>query len=298
MTVSFVAEDGSRREFSESVDTNAFAGDAEERISNTFLADFKATLQVGAVRKHHATAWAWFDLPHREFEIQNFISLQNLRAMWRELARTVLHAESNLALALSYKALEPDAEPDIETETLAYERLYHIHNRKMELLNEAVNSLITVQELVNRLLHEGLDGGLVDTARNDWERVELTRTKVLAQLDNAAKAGTITRAELTAIKDALKLPRETPRNELVRTYRNRLAHHNRPSVDYPRLFSALESRAGETITRPDGTVVVMWRMRAFPPAEYRFHDLHGAFSEQLDATVEMLQRLAKIGFIG
>jgi len=41
----------------------------------------------------------------------------------------------------------------------------------MSLLNQAVQDLIKVQDLVNRLLHESLGGNLVDTAKDDWERL-------------------------------------------------------------------------------------------------------------------------------
>ncbi len=66
-------------------------------------------------------------------------------------------------------------------------------------------------------------------------------------------------------------------------------------MDYSWLFSFLEPRAGEEIGDVQGKVIAKVRtVSARPPVQYRFQDLHAAFSEYLDALVAMLQRLSQI----
>ena len=86
-----------------------------------------------------------------------------------------------------------------------------------------------------------------------------------------------------------------PRGEIALTYRNRLMHHIRPSVDYSMFFSGLESRAGDEVRDAQGNVIGRRHIvRARPPVEYRFQDLHAAFSEYLDAVVAMLGKLSEL----
>ena len=60
-------------------------------------------------------------------------------------------------------------------------------------------------------------------------------------------------------------------------------------------FSALESRAGEEIKDAQGKVIRrIHTVRARLPVQYRFQDLHAAYSEYLDAIVTMLEKLSQL----
>jgi hypothetical protein len=59
---------------------------------------------------------------------------------------------------------------------------------------------------------------------------------------------------LTITLSAMTEPRALKR-EIARPYRNRLAHHIRPSVNYPMFLVALESRVGEEIKDAQGNVI-------------------------------------------
>jgi hypothetical protein len=165
----------------------------------------------------------------------------------------------------------------------------------MGLLNQAVHRLIKAQDLVNRLVHESLGGDLVDTSDADWEKDELNRKNVKKGLKKKLAEGAISQAGYDAIYSALEIPREHPKADSAVSYRNRLAHHIRPSVDYAFFFSALESRDGEELKDGSGRVIGRKHsIRARPPLQYTFRQLHVAFAEYLDAVVEMLQKLNQI----
>jgi hypothetical protein len=205
-------------------------------------------------------------------------------------------AEADLALSKAFKGLEPAQEPPWADDA-AINDLYYIHDRKMTLLNESVHALIKVQDLVNRLLHESLGGNLVDTTDPDWEIRQLNRKKVSKGLKTKLDAGAISLSDFDAITQALAIPENTPKGQTALAYRNRLEHHIRPSVDYAMFFSALESRAGEEFKDARGKVGRRWRITARPPVQYRFKELHTAFSEYLDAVVAMLDKLSKIDIL-
>ena len=191
--------------------------------------------------KHNAVARRWLDFPGKPVGFDKYFDIQNSQAMWLELANLIMGAEGDLILAVAFKALEPAQEPSFD-DNAAINDLYYVHDRKMMLLNQTVHGLIKVQELVNRLLHESLGGDLVDTGKTDWERTELTREKALKGLAAKRDGGALSQSDFDAISQALAIPRNTPKGEIAGTYRRRLTHHVRPSVDYSMFFSALESR--------------------------------------------------------
>jgi|HubBroStandDraft_6_1064221.scaffolds.fasta_scaffold738829_2 hypothetical protein len=51
---------------------------------------------------------------------------------------------------------------------------------------------------------------------------------------------------------ALDIPKSAPKADTARTYRNRLTHYIRPSVDYPMFFSNIEPREGEELKNAKG----------------------------------------------
>jgi hypothetical protein len=119
--------------------------------------------------------------------------------------------------------------------------------------------------------------------------------KVAKGLAAKRAGGDLSQSEFDAISQALAIPRNNPKGEIAETYRRRLTHHVRPSVDYSMFFSALESRAGEEIKDAPGKVIRrIHTVRARPPIQYRFQDLYAAFCEYLDAVVAMLEKLSQL----
>jgi hypothetical protein len=163
------------------------------------------------------------------------------------------------------------------------------------LMMQAVYGLIKVQDLVNRLLHESLGGDLVDTSKPDWETTQLTRKQVEKGLEAKRATAVVSQSDFDAISQALEIPKNTPKGAIARTYRNRLVHHIRPSVDYSIFFSAQVSRVGQEVKDPQGKVIERRHtLHGKPPVQYRFSDLHAAISEYLDAMLAMLQKLSEI----
>jgi hypothetical protein len=295
LKIKFTDRAESARSESLAIETS-YPGDlaGEHRVAHNLFAELKVTVGEQAAPKHNAVARQWLDFPRRPVAIDKYFDVQNTQALWLELANLIMGAEGDLILAAAFKALEPPQEPSFDDDA-AINDLYYVHDRKITLLNQSVHGLIKVQDLVNRLLHESLGGDLVDTSKTDWERTELTRAKVEKGLAGKRASGVLAQSEFDAISQALEIPRNTPKGEVARTYRNRLMHHVRPSVDYSMFFSALESRAGQDLRDAQGNVIGRRHIvRTRPPVQYRFQDLHAAFSEYLDAVVAMLEKLSQL----
>ena len=295
VTITFKDEDGPARCESQDVESSyAPEPGGEHRLAHILFTELKVSIAEHTAPKHNALARGWLDFPKRSAGLEQHFDIWNSRAVWFELTNLVMSAEADLILAQAYKALEPPQEPSFDDDA-AINDLYHIHDRKMILLNQSVHGLIKVQDLVNRLLHESLGGDLVDTSKPEWERTQLLRSNLEKGLETKYKAGLVSQSDFDAIVEALSIPENTPKGKMVRTYRNRLMHHLRPSVDYSIFFSALESREGEEIRNADGQIIGRRHtVRARAPVEYHFEELHGAFSEYLDALVAMLQKLSEI----
>ncbi len=295
LTVDFIDEDGTARTDSRTVHTS-YEPDAggEHRVAHILATELEVTVGPQAAPKHNQAARQWLNFPKRSVGMHRIFDIQNSQALWLELSNLVMGAEADLALAQAFKDLEPAQEPPMDDEA-ALNDLYYIHDRKMTLLNQAVQALVKAQELVNRLLHEATSGDLVDATKPEWEKTQLTRKNVDKGLVSKRAAGTISQADFDAIKAALDIPQKHPRADIAVSYRNRLMHHVRPSVDYGMFFSILQSRAGEEIKDAHGKVIGRRHsLFAKTPAEFRFSDLHAAFSEYLDAVVSMLQNLSEL----
>ncbi|MGO9272318.1 MAG: hypothetical protein ACLQOO_19170 [Terriglobia bacterium] len=296
LTITFTDDDGTIRSESRDIEMTHTPDLAREHtVAHILFTELKVTVGQQELSKHNAIARGWLEFPTQP--INRYFDMRNSQAVWFELARLVMRVEADLVLAQTFKRLEPSQEPSFE-DTAALNDLYYVHQRKMMFLNQSAYALIKVQELVNRLLHESLGGDLVDTSKPDWERSQLLRSNVEKGLEAKRVAGLISQPDFDAISEALKIPKNTPKGQVARTYRNRLIHHIRPSVDYSWLFSYLEPRAGEEIRDAQGKVIGTRRtVSARPPVQYRFQDLHGAFSEYLHAVVTMLQQLSQIDIL-
>lgn len=295
LKVMFINDDGQKREESHSVETSYTPDSAgEHRLAHILATDLKFMVGKQAEPKHNAVAREWLEFPGRPVGIEQYFDIQNSQAIWLELSKLIMGAEADLTLAQAYKALEPSKEPPFE-DSVAINDLYYIHDRKMTLLNQSVQDLIRVQDLVNRLLHEGLGGDLVNTSKPNWEKKFLTRENVEKQLESRRVAHAISQTDFDAIVQALAILNGKPGVNIALDYRNRLMHHMRPSVDYSMFFSSLESRKGEEIKDAQGKVIGRRHLLlSRPPVEYAFHELSKSCSEYLDAVVAMLEKLSKI----
>lgn len=298
LTITFHDDDGTVRSESRDIEMARTPDLAREHtVAHILFTELKVTVGEQASPRHNATAWGWLQFPDQPVGLEEIFDIQNCRALWFELARLVMRVEADLSIAQAFKNLEPPQEPSFD-DTAALNDLYYIHHRKMMLLNLSVYALIKVQDLVNRLLHESLGGDLVDTSKPDWERTQLLRSNVEKGLKTKRAAGLVSQPDFDAISLALEVPKNTPKGEVARSYRNRLMHHIRPSVDYSMFFSSLEPREGEEIRDAQGKVVARHHtVSARAPVRYRFQDLHAGFSEYLDTIVAMLQQLSQIGIL-
>jgi hypothetical protein len=268
--------------------------EGEARVAHHLFSELRVIMRDQPVPKHNAAAGKWLKFPKTRIDFSQFWDVRNAQSLWLELSNLVRGIEYDLEMARAFKELEPAQDPSFEDDE-QLNNLYFLHDRKMNALDRAVYELIKVQNLVDRLLHESLGGDLVDTSDPDWEHTKLTRKNVIKGLTAKHAGGSLSQSEFDAIVPALEIPKRTPHGETARTYRNRLMHHIHPSVDYAIFYSGLESREGETFTDPSGKIVGRkFTMRARPPVEYLFSDLHPALIEYLDAIVAMLQKFSEI----
>lgn len=293
VAITFTDENGDVRQERQTIDSSdASDVSREHRIASILFNELKATVGERVEPKNNSTARKWLDFPNQPVGFEQYFNIRNSQSLWFELARLVMRAEVDLISAQAFKSLEPAQEPPFGDD-IAIESLRNIHDRKVTLLNQSVYALIKVQDLVNRLFHESLGGDLVDTSRPDWERVELTRANVIKGLKLKLSSGLLTHVDFDAITQALAIPKNTTNGKVAKSYRDRLMHHIRPSIDYSMFYSQLESRVGEEVRDADGKVTGRrFAIYAKKPAEYLFLDLHIAYSEYLDAIVKMLQELS------
>jgi hypothetical protein len=108
-----------------------------------------------------------------------------------------------------------------------------------------------------------------------------------------ATKGDLTNQDYQAIIDALAQPLKSQYRKTVVGYRNRLAHGIRPSVDYPQLFTEVESRAGTTHFDAKGKEVgKSYAIRGGKSGpEFLFGDLYTALSDYMGHVADMLKAL-------
>lgn len=266
----------------------------ESRVAHHLFSELRVAMRDQIPPKHNAIAGNWLNFPKSKIDFSEWWDVRNSQSLWLELSNLVRGIEHDLDTARAFKELEPAEQPPIEDDD-AINKLYFLHDRKMNALDRAVYELIKVQDLVNRLLHESLGGDLVDTGKPDWERTQLTRLNVEKGLEAKRALGALSPSDFNAVTVALQIPKATPHADIAVGYRRKLMHHIRPSVDYAIFFSGLEPREGEVMTDASGKVTGRRHViRARPPVQYRFADLHGSLMEYLDAVVAMLQQLSEI----
>ena len=165
---------------------------------------------------------------------------------WLEISNTFADLRFLLPQAKAYKDLEPPNSNPVTDPLCTY-----LHYQKMYMLNLAVFQLVKLQDLIVRLLQESFSGELIPVDYNDdeWER-KLTMREAKKGLNALLQQGKIAGQEHQLILDALAIPSKSPHRETVISYRNRMTHGIRPSVDYAELFTEFESRAGTPVIDP------------------------------------------------
>ncbi len=93
-----------------------------------------------------------------------------------------------------------------------------------------------------------------------------------------------------AISNTLQLAKNTQTRDLPKSYRNRLMHHVRPSVDYAMFYAYVNSRFGKKIRDQQGNLI--GRRRSV--LRCRFEELHEAFEEDVTSIVALLRALSEI----
>lgn len=266
--------------------------DGQQNLVFEMLVELQVAL-TAHVPIHARTAAAWWEFPHRTHSFHRFHDVENQQALWQELCNTVLEIEHKLHLSEAFKGQEAQAQSDENRANIG--RLYYVHERKMSNLNAAIYGLIKVQDLVNRLLHESLGGDLVKTERKQWEKRDLNRESVLKGLEKKKSSSGLSQADYEKITKALKKADASASEELI-TYRNRLTHHVRPSVDHAMFYAHLQSRKGVEVNDAAGNVIGhQFAFGGLPiQAEYQFDDLKNALSRYMVATVEMLDDLSAV----
>lgn len=295
LTLTFTDEDGPKRSHTLSLETpRGGTPEGERRVAHHLFSELRVIMRDHVPAKHNAVAGSWLNFPKSKVDFSEWFDVRNAQSLWLELSNLVRGIEYDLEIARAFKELEPADEPSLEDDA-ALNNLHFLHARKMNALDRAVYELIKVQDLVNRLLHESLGGDLVDTSKPNWERTQLLRSNVEKGLAAKLDSGAVSQPDFDTIISALQIPESTPHGEIAVGYRRRLMHHIRPSVDYAFFFSALESREGEPMTDVSGKIIGRQHVvRARPPLQYRFADLHGSLTEYLDAVVSMLNKLSEI----
>lgn len=303
LTISFTNEDGKTRSETRHVETSRAVNiDGEHRLAHSLFAELQAAMNEPPSRKYNAIARAWTNFKIQKQSVCDYFDLYNLRSLWYELASLIMSVEEDLIRSQAFKSLEKIHKVPSE-DNVALNNLHYLHSRKMTLLNQAVYELTKVQDLVNRLLHESLGRDLVNTKRPDWEKDQLKRGYVKTGLKKKHSSGFLSQADFEAINKALAIPENVPEVNTVTSYRNRLTHHVRPSVDHWMFFSDIDARKidpriGEEVKDLEGnTIRIIHTISAHPTVQYRYEDLYKAFSEYLDAIVTMLQKLSELDIL-
>jgi hypothetical protein len=293
MSIEFLSDTGRSEAFVDSVQhERESSDDGKQNLAREMFAELQA--HVNLANCHNALPKVENLLEqsgYRRTDPKGFIDIVNIPNMWLEISNTFLELRYVLAQAAAYKELEPPNTSPTSDALCAY-----LHFEKMYKLNLAVIDLMKIQDLVVRLLHECFSGKLivVDHDDEDWEK-KLTLFEAKKGLRKLAENGEIDRKEYDAILEALEHMTKSPHQKTVVNYRNALAHRVRAAVDYPELYTAMQSRAGKVIKNAAGKET--GRMYSFGggrPVDFLFSDLYEAISDYMKHVVEMLRKLKEI----
>jgi hypothetical protein len=222
----------------------------------------------------------------------SFIDIFNRPAIWLEIHNTFVDLRFVLPQAKAYKDLEPKGSTPVSDPLCA-----HLHYQKMYMLNLAVFQLVKIQDLVVRLLQESFSGELISVDYNDdeWEK-KLTLKEARKGLNALLQQGKLTNQEHQLITDALEIPSKSKYQDTVIFYRNRLVHRVRASVDYPELFTRVQSRVGRPLVNPvtGKQAGKAYTITSGSKPEFLFADVYAALADYMQHVADMLKALKSI----
>src|ERR1700721_2347455 len=232
----------------------------------------------------------------------NYEDRTNTRAMWIEIANTLLGEKSLLAKSMAHHDVQQMVVEGSEAQNV----IWHLHLDKMAKFDLASIFLGKVSDLAARLIFERLGASLIpklDRNKPNWER-DVTWSRILKGF--ADKAGnpnlaSLTDAEYQEVQKILDEFLNIESGKRLLDYEHKLVHRITPSVDDPSFYTHLESRAVTPIideatgqqkgwTKGFGTMPVS--------AEYSFLDLYEDAVRTLNHYTSLLQRLEALPRFG
>jgi hypothetical protein len=290
ITLEFADPSGATSQVERIVNADAaIASDRADELLEHLANDLDATLRVPGYRAALPTVGdlhSYTARPHPIFAVQELATELNTGAVWLEIHNTYLKTTHFLAVAKSYR--------DVEPRDCAIRKWYYCHLRKTTALNITVFYLSKIQDLVVRLLHESFGGELISIDPNnpEWER-GLSMKGARSGLGRLRAEGTLDAQEYQAILTAIDGPAQGWAEEVVMNYRRCLAHRITPSVDHPELRPALQDRLGvKSYDEHDQVASISWPIGAIPGTpDYSFDELYTAITEYLREQARMLTAL-------
>lgn len=219
----------------------------------------------------------------------------NTREAWFEIVQTIYRVEDLLAGSRAYKQLEYPTDAPAEDAFV-----WRVHLVKMKSFNLAVFLLAKIEDLIFRLLFEGLSASFtfVNQSRQDWEYT-LQSDKVRDEFKNRSANPVLKELpdpEFEKIKDIVDRLRAQPIPKFLQ-YRKCLTHRLTPSVDYVHFSAAPQSRLGKPVFDKTTGERKGYRMSLFATPrnpDYQFLDLYSLAVETLNHYAGLLRELKAI----
>jgi len=297
----------------------------EASVADQLAVELKKEFYIGDivdglpdVSDFHAHTKQSFSLD--EIRSSSYFDRRNTRWVWHEIGQNLLRIRHLLTEARAYKALEGPKGP-ADKDLI---RLYNLHLTKMEHFDLAAFYLAKIEDLLVRLIFENLGGSLIAVNPNDanWERrLTWDRLKEALKVRGAKvaadgwwtrwfgwmkrrKAKRVVSPDLDSLSNTeyeqlRRIVNEFKNPDFVAkfvSYRDRVAHRITPSVDYPEMYTHLESRQGVTLRDGSGLEVgTSWGLGAQPVnAEYDFIELYEGTVKTLEHWLRLLRRLKSV----
>ncbi|MGA8221791.1 MAG: hypothetical protein WB780_09065 [Candidatus Acidiferrales bacterium] len=226
----------------------------------------------------------------------------NTRAIWVEIAHTLLRVKSLLSKSRAFHDVQRLIPGGSEAENV----VWHLHLDKMENFDLGSILLGKVSELTARLIFERLGASLIpklDRSKPDWER-NVTWRRILkgfADRTGNPNVASLSDSEYQEVQEILAKFLDIENGKRLLDYEHKLVHRITPSVDNPRFYTHLESRAwtpiiDEQTGQPKGREKSFGTMRS--TAEYSFLELFEDGVQTLRHYVDLLGRLDAIPRFG
>jgi hypothetical protein len=233
----------------------------------------------------------------RPEDINSYYDASKRGWAWLEICNLLRSARIYLARARAYKEFEPaySGKPGKENEVL-----YTTHLRKMSEFHLAVKNIKKLEDMILRLIFEGVGASLegIDTSQYEWER-QLTLEKIkdgLRKRDINERLKNMPDDEYKELRSIRSAMSHGSSRNLHRfwQYRHALEHRMPQSVDYVEIYPAFESRP-EPIEK-DGKVIGEQGFIGSQPInpDWRFKDLYNTTVAVYRHYLKLLERLNKL----